>query len=248
MNFVCTRGCGCFFQDRCWGADSHSSEDKEKWKREKDLKQELHHLRVEQTIARLLALQRLHNSTRTTTTTTTTSTKNTGTTNQSAIEAAAVYQDEAAATKKQAAIEKRQSEDWVEDWAEKHRKSVQEAKVKAQEKQKKLEVDEAAFAQAGQYYDKCSDQDLQRAFCALRGEHTHMKRSQQVLTLANSFLQQGILFRPKDGAMIRVQHYPSVDTTGAYVLRMVDSAGKTAKPPEEDYYVKPKRREQEYMQ
>ena len=119
---------------------------------------------------------------------------------------------------------------------------------KRKRSRKKLEVDEAAFAQAEQYYDKCSDQGLGRAFCAMnRGEHTQMKRSQKVLTLANSFAaERGILFRPNDGATIRVKHYPSVDTTGAYVLRMVDSAGKTAKPREEDYYVKLKR--QEYMQ
>ena len=127
---------------------------------------------------------------------------------------------------------------------------MQEAKVKtlADEKQKKLEVDEAAFAQAEQYYDKCSDQDLGRAFWAMnREENTKMKRSQKILTLSNMFAaDRGILFRPKDGAMIRVKHYPSVDTTGAYVLRMVDSAGKTAKPREDDYYVKLKR--QEYMQ
>jgi len=58
--FICTRGCGCFFRDRCWGADSHTEEDKEKWRREAELKQQLHQIRVEQTIARLLALQHLH--------------------------------------------------------------------------------------------------------------------------------------------------------------------------------------------
>jgi len=57
IGFVCTRGCGCFFRDRCWGADSHTEEDKAQWKAEKDLKRQLHNYRVEQTMARLRALK-----------------------------------------------------------------------------------------------------------------------------------------------------------------------------------------------
>lgn len=71
--FVCSRGCGCFFQHRCWGYDSHSDEDKAHWGKEKELKQQLHKLRVEQTVARLKALQKLCDATN--------STDNTGTTN-----------------------------------------------------------------------------------------------------------------------------------------------------------------------
>ena len=56
-NFVCTRGCGCFFRERCWGADSHSNEDKTTWRRENLLKRELHDMRVKQTLARLQALK-----------------------------------------------------------------------------------------------------------------------------------------------------------------------------------------------
>ena len=74
--FICTRGCGCFFRDRCWGADSHTEEDKEKWRREAELNQQLHQIRVEQTIARLLALQHLHEAA--------SSTKKTGATNTTA--------------------------------------------------------------------------------------------------------------------------------------------------------------------
>ena len=74
--FICTRGCGCFFRDRCWGADSHTEEDKEKWRREAELKQQLHQMRVEQTIARLSALQHLHEAA--------SSTKKTGATNTTA--------------------------------------------------------------------------------------------------------------------------------------------------------------------
>ena len=74
--FICTRGCGCFFRDRCWGADSHTEEDKEKWRREAELKQQLHQIRVEQTIARLSALQHLHEAA--------SSTKKTGATNTTA--------------------------------------------------------------------------------------------------------------------------------------------------------------------
>ena len=74
--FICTRGCGCFFRDRCWGADSHTEEDKEKWRREAELKQQLHQMRVEQTIARLSALQHLHEAA--------SSTKKTGATNSTA--------------------------------------------------------------------------------------------------------------------------------------------------------------------
>lgn len=241
INFVCTRGCGCFFRDRCWGAHSHSKEDKAKWATEKDLKQQLHQLRVEQTIARLLALQQLHDVTKTTTTkTTTTSTKNTGTINPSAIEAAAVCPAEADAAKK------RQSE----DLAAQKRKSVQEAKAKtlADEKQKRLE---AAYAQALQYYEKCSDKDLRRGLCAMnKGEYTKMKGNQLVAELATSFAEhdRGLLFRPKDGALVTVKYYayPSVDTTGAFVFTKVDSTGKTVTPPEEGYNVnyrdlKPKR-------
>ena len=74
--FICTRGCGCFFRDRCWGADSHTEEDKEKWRREAELKKQLHQIRVEQTIARLSALQQLHEAA--------SSTKKTGATNTTA--------------------------------------------------------------------------------------------------------------------------------------------------------------------
>ena len=71
--FVCSRGCGCFFQHRCWGYDSHSDEEKAHWRKEKELKQQLHMLRVEQTVARLKALQKLCDATN--------STENTGTIN-----------------------------------------------------------------------------------------------------------------------------------------------------------------------
>ena len=76
-----------------------------------------------------------------------------------------------------------------------------------------------------------------------------MKRNQLALVaeLANSFAEhdRGLLFRSKDGAIIGVKYYPSVDTTGAFVFTKVDSTGKTVKPPEEGYNVnndvKPKR-------
>ena len=55
---------------------SHTEEDKEKWRREAELKQQLHQIRVEQTIARLSALQQLHEAA--------SSTKKTGATNTTA--------------------------------------------------------------------------------------------------------------------------------------------------------------------
>ena len=144
----------------------------------------------------------------------------------------------AATAKKQAAIEKRQSK----DLAAQTRKSVEEAKVKtlADEKQKRLEDHETACTQALQYYEKCSDQDLRRGFCALnRGEDTKIKRNQLVANLANSFTEhdRGLLFRPKNGALVKVKHFPSVDATCAFVFTKVDSTGKTVKPPEEGYNV-----------
>ena len=78
--FVCNRSCGCFFGDRCWGADSHTEEDKEKWRRDAELKQQHHDMRLEQTIAGLSALhgivQHLHEAA--------SSTKKTGATNTTA--------------------------------------------------------------------------------------------------------------------------------------------------------------------
>ena len=65
--------------------------------------------------------------------------------------------------------------------------------------------------------------------------------SQLVAKLANSFTEhdRGLLFRPKDGALVKAKRYPSVDTTGAFVFTKVNSTGKTVKPPEEGYNVKP---------
>ena len=73
---------------------------------------------------------------------------------------------------------------------------------------------------------------------------TKIKRNQLVAKLATRFTEhdRGLLFRPKDGGLVKVKHYPSVDTTGAFVITKVDATGKTVKPPEEGYNVKPKRR------
>ena len=77
-----------------------------------------------------------------------------------------------------------------------------------------------------------------------KGADTEIKRNQLVAKLANSFTEhdRGLLFRPKDGALVKVKHYPSVDTAGAFVLTKTDATGKTMKPPEHGYNVKPTRR------